>query len=379
MTDPPIRVPFVDLVGAHRAIADELSEAARRVIDSGNLILGTEVEAFEREWAAYCGAPYCVGVGNGFDALTLALRAVGVSAGDEVLVPTNTYVATWLAVSAVGALPVGVEPRPDTMTLDPDRLDAAWTARTSAVLPVHLYGRAADMRAILGWARRRGVPVVVDAAQAHGARCGDIGVGNLGDAVAWSFYPTKNLGALGDGGAVTCADASIDDRVRLLRNYGSPRRDVTTAFGVNSRLDEVQAALLRVKLAGLDAANARRRALADRYRAALADLDTALPGRSELVLPPADHGAVWHQFVVRVRDRDRVRAALRAAGVQTLVHYPTPPFAQPAYARRPAGRAAGAHPIATMLAGEVMSLPVTPQLTDAQQELVIAELRRCLA
>ena len=291
-------------------------------------------------------------MGSGTDALALALRALGVRRGDEVLVPTNTAAPTWLAVAAVGAVPVGVEPVEVTHTMDPRRLDEAWTRRTRVVVPVHLYGRPADMEPILAWARTRGLSALADAAQAHGARIDGRPIGGVGDAVAWSFYPSKNLARFGDGGAVTSNDPDLVARVRRLRNYGAATRDDTSEVGANSRLDELQAAFLRVRLAHLDAWNGRRRSLAARYRNALGDLD--------LVLPPPDDEleSSWHLFVVRVRDRAGVRSALARSGVETLVHYPVPPSAQSAF--RHLAIPPGRFPLAERLASEVLSLPTGP-------------------
>lgn len=359
-------VPFLDLTAVHAALEEELHVALDRVLRGPTLILGPELDAFEAELAEQVGAAHAVGVGNGFDALHLALRALGIGPGDEVLVPSNTYVATWLSVSATGARPVGVEPEPSTHNLDPDLLDRACTPRTRAVVPVHLYGRPADMPAIEAWARSRGVDVVADGAQAHGARLLGQPVGAFGRATAWSFYPTKNLGALGDGGAVTTDDPDLAGRLRALRSYGAPEPGRNELLGVNSRLDELQAALLRVKLPHLEAWNEARRARAERYLAELADLDLVLPELTEGV------ESVWHQFVVRAPDRDELRRRLADRGVATMVHYPVPPFAQPVYAGT---HPPDAFPVARQLAAEVVSLPISPSLTDEQQSAVIAALR----
>lgn len=363
-----LAVPFLDVGSAYAELADELDEAYWTVMDSGRYVNGEQGDAFEREFAAHAGAADCAGVGNGTDALALALRALGVGRGDEVLVPTNTAAPTWLAVAAVGAVPVGVEPVEATHTMDPSRLDEACTRRTRVVVPVHLYGRPAAMEPIVAWARTRGLAVLADAAQAHGARIDGRPIGAVGDAAAWSFYPSKNLGAFGDGGAVTSNDRELVARVRGLRNYGATSRDETAELGTNSRLDELQAAFLRVRLAHLDAWNGRRRSLAVRYRGALADLD--------LVLPPSDDDVVessWHLFVVRVGDRSDVRSALARSGVETLVHYPVPPFAQSGFRHLdiPSGR----YPIAERLAGEVLSLPIGPHLPPTGADAVVAALR----
>jgi dTDP-3-amino-3,4,6-trideoxy-alpha-D-glucose transaminase len=363
-------VPFLDLGAAYRELAPELDAAYREVMAGGRFLFGTQLEAFEGEYAARAGARACAGVGSGFDALALALRALGVGRGDEVIVPAHTSVVTWLAVAAVGAIPVGVEPREDTHTIDPGLLDAAWSARARAVVPVHLYGRPAEMGRILTWARERNLRVLGDAAQAHGATIDRAPVGNLGDAVAWSFYPSKNLGAFADAGCVTSDDPVLVERVRELRNYGM-REGKAVSVGVNSRLDELQAAFLRVRLRHLEEWNARRRATAGRYLAALADLP--------LRLAPADdsHASAWHQFVVRVPERERVRAALAAEGVETLVHYPLPPFAHPALAEL--APEPGSFPVSERLAEEVLSLPVGPHLGREGEERTVESLARALA
>lgn len=362
-----MKVPFLDLEAAYRELAPELDDSYRTVMESGRFLFGEQLESFEAEFATYVGSSHCVGVGSGFDALVLGLRALGVGAGDEVLVPTNTTVITWLAVAAVGAAPVGVEPVEATHTIDPGRLEAARTERTRAVVPVHLYGRPAQMREVVTWARERGVAVLADAAQAHGARIDGEPVGALGDAVAWSFYPSKNLGAFADAGCVTSDSAELVDRIAALRNYGNASRDETVEVGVNSRLDELQAGFLRVRLRHLDEWNARRRRTASFYSKALADLDLALPPEDDT------HESAWHQYVIRVPDRARVRDSMATAGVETLVHYPVPPFAQPAFAhmRTPAG----AFPIAERLASEVLSLPIGPHIDEAEARQVTDALR----
>jgi dTDP-4-amino-4,6-dideoxygalactose transaminase len=366
-----VTVPFLDLGAAYEELAPDLDEAYRTVMRSGRFLLGEQLEAFEQEFATHSAAAHCAGVGSGFDALALGLRALGVGQGDEVLVPANGSATTWLTVASIGAVPVGVEPLEATHTIDPDRLDAARTERTRAVVPVHLYGRPADMAPILGWAADHGIRVLADAAQAHGARIDGAGVGALGDAVAWSFYPSKNLGAFADGGCLTSDDPETIDRVRRLGNYGSASRDEFVEIGANSRLDELQAAFLRVRLAHLDAWNERRAAIARLYLDRLAGLP--------LDLPPADDAtrAAWHQFVVRVAERDRVREKLAGGGVETLVHYPVPPFAQPALARLAVE--AGDFPIAARLADEVLSLPVGPHLGEDGAGQVVEALGAVLS
>lgn len=358
-------VPFLDLAAPHRELRAELDAAIARVIDSGWYILGPEVEAFESEFAAYVGAAHCVGVGNGLDALHLALLALGIGPGDEVVVPSNTYIATWLAVSQCGATPVPVEPDPLTHNLDPTRVEAAIGPRTRALLPVHLYGQPADLAALRAICERHGLAMLQDGAQAHGARQHGTRVGAGGDLVAWSFYPGKNLGALGDGGAVTTSDAALADRLRVLRNYGSRVKYRNEVRGFNSRLDPLQAAVLRVKLSRLDEWNARRAAIAARYAAGLAGAALSLPAVPDWADP------AWHLYVVRHPRRDALLDALAAAGIGCLVHYPIPPHRQAAYPEF----SAHALPVAERLAGEVLSLPIGPHLSAAQADRVIAAVR----
>ncbi len=359
-------VPFLDLSAAYLELKDELDAAYQRVMDSGWYILGPEVEQFEADYAAYCEADHCIGVANGLDALHLCLRALGIGPGDEVIVPSNTYIATWLAVSQAGATPVPVEPDERTYNIDPARIEAAITPRTRAVIPVHLYGQPADLDPILDIARRHGLKVIEDAAQAHGARYKGKRIGAHGDAVAWSFYPGKNLGALGDGGAVTTNDPELAERLRVLRNYGSRVKYVHEVPGYNSRLDPLQAALLAVKLRHLDAWNDRRRAIAATYLDGLADTGLTLPH------VPTWADPVWHLFVVRHPERDALQRSLSAAGIGTLIHYPIPPHKQDAYAE--AGHAADTFPLAARIADEVLSLPMGPQLSAAGVDHVVARL-----
>lgn len=360
-------VPFLDLKSPAQELRAEIDAAIARVIDSGRYILGPEVEAFEAEFAAYCEADHAIGVANGLDALHLALRAMDIGEGDEVIVPSNTYIATWLAVSQCGAVPVPVEPVEATYNIDPARIEAAVTPRTKVILPVHLYGQPADLDPILAIARRHGLRVLEDGAQAHGARYKNKRIGGHGDAVAWSFYPGKNLGALGDGGAVTTNDPALADRLRVLRNYGSRLKYVNNELGWNSRLDPLQAAILRVKLQHLDAWNARRAGIAGQYLRGLADSGVVLPTVPEWAEP------VWHLFVVRHPGRDSLQAKLTAAGVGSLIHYPTPPHRQQAYAGL--GIAADAFPLASRLADEVLSLPMGPHQDAGQTAAAIAAVR----
>jgi dTDP-3-amino-3,4,6-trideoxy-alpha-D-glucose transaminase len=345
----------------------ELDEAFDRVLRSGWLILGREVEAFEEEFAAYCGAAHCVTVGNGLDALAIALRAQGIGPGDEVIVPGHTFIASWLAVAQVGALPVPADVDPATCNLDPDSAAAAVTPRTAAIMPVHLYGYPAAMDRVNALAARHGLFVLEDAAQAHGAVYRGRRAGSLGHAAGFSFYPTKNLGALGDGGAIVTSDAGLAERARRYRNYGASGKYVHETTGANSRLDELQAAFLRARLAHLDADNARRRAVAFVYRDQLA-------GVAGLALPPERNEAehVYHLFVVRSPYRDALARGLAGQGIGTMVHYPRPPHRQSAFAdytpRAPL-------PATEALAGEVLSLPLWPSMTPAQVERVAAAVR----
>jgi dTDP-4-amino-4,6-dideoxygalactose transaminase len=364
-----VKVPFLDFVGPYAELKAELDEAYFRFMRSTWYVLGREVEAFEQEFAHYCGVEHCVGVGNGLEALHLILRAYGIGPGDEVIVPSNTYIATWLAVSYAGATPVPVEPDPRTCNIAPEKIEAAVTRKSRAIMPVHLYGQPADMDPINEIAARHGLKVIEDNAQAQGARYKGRRTGALGDAAGNSFFPSKNLGAFGDAGAVTTNDAKLADQVRTLRNYGSKKKYYNECKGFNSRLDELQAAFLRAKLSKLDEWNHRRSAVAVGYLAGLA-------GSSDLILPfvPAWAEPVWHQFVVRHPRRDWLQQKLGAAGVDTLIHYPVPPHLSDAYAD--GGWARGAFPIAEELARSVLSLPIGPHLSREQAGCVVEQARR---
>ena len=360
-------IPFLDLGAAYRELKPEIDAAVSRVLESGWYILGPEVEAFEADWAAYCEAQHAVGLANGLDALILALRALDIGPGDEVIVPSNTYIATWLAVSGVGATPVPVEPDPATHNIDHTRIEAAITPRTRAILPVHLYGQPADLDPILDIARRHRLRVIEDAAQAHGARYKGQRIGAHGDIVCWSFYPGKNLGALGDAGAITTNDAALAERVALLRNYGSSQKYVNEVAGVNSRLDPIQAAVLKVKLSVLDDWTERRRAVAAAYAEGLTETGLILPHVPDWAEP------VWHLYVVRTTERETLQARLSDAGIGTLIHYPIPPHMQAAYAEL--GIAPDALPLARDLSNEVLSLPMGPQLGLEHVGQIIAHLQ----
>jgi len=366
-----VKVPFLDFVQPYEELKAELDEAYSRFMRSAWYVLGREVEAFEREFAEYCGVAHCVGVGNGLEALHLALRAYGIGENDEVIVPANTYIATWLAVSYAGATPVPVEPDAKTFNLDPSRIEAAITRRTRAIMPVHLYGQPADMDPIMTIARKHSLKVVEDNAQAQGARYKGRRTGSLGDAAGNSFYPGKNLGAYGEAGAVTTNDKELAGKVRVLRNYGSQKKYYNEVKGYNSRLDELQAAFLRVKLKKLDEWNVRRRDMAAQYLVGMSDS----PG---LTLPfvPAWAEPVWHLFVVRHYQRDALQQRLTEADIGTLIHYPVPPHLSGAYAE--AGWKRGAFPIAEELANTVLSLPMGPHLSREQSSYVVKEMHHAL-
>jgi dTDP-3-amino-3,4,6-trideoxy-alpha-D-glucose transaminase len=368
---PAARIPFLDVAAAYAELQDELDAAARRVMASGQFILGPEVTAFEEEFAAFCEAEHAIGVGSGLDALRLILLGYGLGHGDEVLVPSNTFIATWLAVTQAGATPVPVEPDPLTHNVTAEAVEAAITPSTKAIMPVHLYGSPADMDGILAIGRDRRIPVIEDAAQAQGARYRGRRTGSLGDAAGFSFYPGKNLGALGDAGAITTKDDALAERVRMLRNYGSKVKYHHDLPGLNSRLDSLQAAALRIKLRRLDEWNERRRAVVARYVERLADVGgLVLPGTPEWAEP------VWHLFVVRHPRRDVLQRCLSEAGVDTIIHYPIPPHLSAAYA---AVFEPGELPIAERLADEVLSLPVGPHLALEDTDRVAAAVHNALA
>jgi dTDP-4-amino-4,6-dideoxygalactose transaminase len=361
-----IDVPLVDLRAQHDQVADEVAEGWAEVLKTTAFIGGRQVAEFEAEFAAYQEVAHCVAVANGTDAIELALRALGVGHGDECVLPANTFIATAEAVARTGATPVLVDCVDDTALLDVDLLAEAITKRTKAILPVHLYGQAAPVELVR--AAAPGVPVVEDAAQAQGARRGGVPVGGLGDIAATSFYPGKNLGAYGDGGAVLTTSAELADAVKLLREHGSPRKYEHSVLGFNSRLDTVQAVVLSAKLRRLDGWNAARRAAAARYDALLADLPSV---RTPVVLD--GNLPVWHLYVVRVPDRDRVLGELHAAGIGAGIHYPTPVHLTGAFSSL--GHAPGDFPVTERIAGELLSLPLFPEITEAQQERVVAALR----
>lgn len=358
------RIPFLDLDPGPELEA-ELQAALARVLASRRYLLGPELEAFESEFAAFCGVRHCVGVASGLSAIELALRAAGIGPGDEVIVPAYTWIATWLAVTRTGARPVGVDVIEHTYNLDPAALAAAISPRTAAIVPVHLRGEPAEMEAIAEVASSHGLLVVEDAAQAHGARYADRRVGGLGDAGAFSFYPSKNLGALGDGGAVVTDDDALAARLRLLRNYGARDRYRLEADGTNSRLAEIQAAVLRAKLPRLDEWNAARTALAEAYL-------HAFEGREGITVPrtPTRMQPAWHLFAIGHPERDRLAESLAGRGIETLVHYPVLPHLSGAYRDR--GWSEGSFPVAERLSARTLSLPLYPRLPARTCETVAA-------
>lgn len=363
MTGPTAAIPFLDLAAEAAATREAVQAAIDRVLTRGWFVLGPEVQAFEGEFAAYVQAQHAVGVASGTDALHLALWACDIRPGDEVITVPNTAVATVAAIELAGARPVFADIDPVTMNMDPASAERAITARTKALLPVHLYGQTADLSPLLELARRHHLRLIEDACQAHGALYRGRKVGAQGDIGCFSFYPTKNLGGYGDGGMVVTNDAGLAERLRLLRAYGWTERDRSVTRGTNSRLDELQAAILRVKLPLLDGWLDTRRALADRYSAAL----TGLPG----LTPPAEapYGRhAYHLYVARTLRRDALRGYMAERGIGTLVHYPTPIYLQPAYADL--GLAPGACPVAEQAAGEILSLPLHPHLTTQQVDVV---------
>jgi dTDP-4-amino-4,6-dideoxygalactose transaminase len=364
---PTAPIPFLDVAAAYAELQDELDAAARRVMASGQFILGPEVTAFEEEFAAYCETSHAIGVGSGLDALRLILLGYGVGQGDEVAVPSNTFIATWLAVTHAGATPVPVEPDPATHSITAEAVEAAITPSTKAIMPVHLYGHPADMDGIVALGRKRGIPVIEDAAQAQGARYRARRAGQLAKAAGFSFYPGKNLGAMGDAGVITTDDDALAERVRMLRNYGSRVKYHHDLPGVNSRLDSLQAGVLRIKLRHLDEWNDRRRAVADLYVRRLDDIEG-------LVLPVAADWAepVWHLFVVRHPRRDALQERLLDAGIDTMIHYPIPPHLTGAYAAAFEGVRL---PVAERLADEVLSLPMGPHLALEDAERVAVAVR----
>jgi len=366
-----MKVPFFKVKSTYFELKTELDAAYSRILDSGQYILGQEVEEFETEFAAFCGAKNCVAVANGLEALELILKAYNIGVGDEVIVPANTYIATWLAVSNTGAQPIPVEPNDRTYNINPELIEQAITPRVKAIIAVHLYGQPAELNAIKIIAQKHGIPVIEDAAQAHGAYYNKTMAGVLADAAAFSFYPTKNLGAFGDAGAVVTKDASLADTIRLLRNYGSKRKYQNQIKGGNSRLDPLQAGFLRVKLKYLVEWNNRRKEVAEAYYSMLeATKGIVLPFVAELAEP------CWHQFVIRCQLRDEMRKKLEEAGIETMIHYPIPPHLSTAYAEF--GFKKGDFPVTEEIADTAISLPINPQLRKDQQEFVAETIIRMM-
>jgi len=363
-----VQISFQDFRAPYLELKTEFDAAYHRFMTSGFLVLGEETSAFEQEYAAYCGAKHCVGVANGLDALHLALRALGVGTGDEVIVPSNTYIATWLAVTHAGATPVPVEPDPCTFNIDTSRIEEAITRRTKAILAVNLYGQPCDYSKISSIAQKHEIRFVTDNAQAHGAHYRGRRVGGIADIECHSFYPSKNLGAFGEAGAITTQDAALADTIRILRNYGSKVRYHNEVPGYNSRMDELQAAFLRVKLRHLDTWNARRRTIAEQYISLLSGLE------SELVLPlvPSWVNPVWHLFVIRHPQRDLLQKYLLEQGIQTIIHYPIPPHLSGAY-NSFKGRDL---PLAARLGNEVLSLPIGPHINPTDVPIVAEKITK---
>ena len=366
-------IKFLDLKKVNERFRGEMEAATKRVLDSGWYLLGRECEAFEREFAAYCGVRHAIGCANGLDALKLVVRALDIGPGDEVIAPANTYIASLIAISANGATPVLVEPDLVTYLIDPTKIEEKITPRTKAIMVVHLYGRVCKMDAVNAIARKHGLKVIEDCAQAHGAYCGSRRAGNLGDAAGFSFYPGKNLGCLGDGGAVTTNDDGLAKKVRALRNYGSDVKYHFPYRGTNSRLDEIQAAWLRVKLPHLDADNARRAEIAARYCREIVNPKVTLPAE-DVRRETGDGrlGNVWHVYPVRVGRRDEFQAYLTENGIQTVIHYPIPPHRQPAYTEWHGF----ALPITEKIHETIISLPISPVMTDDEVGEVIAAVSR---
>jgi dTDP-4-amino-4,6-dideoxygalactose transaminase len=367
-----IKVPFQDFKAAYHELKAELDESYHRFMESGWYVLGKETTAFEEEYAAYCEAAQCVGVSNGLEALHLALRAMDVGPGDEVIVPSNTYIATWLAVSQAGATPVPVEPDPSTFNIDPARVEEAVTPRTKVILAVNLYGQPCDYDPLLAITHKHGLKLAIDNAQAQGARYKGRRVGGIADIECHSFYPSKNLGAYGEAGAVTTHDADLADRIRVLRNYGSRVRYHNEIPGYNSRIDELQAAFLRVKIRHLDEWNARRTAIAEHYISGLRPLASGL----SLPIVPAWASPVWHLFVIRHPHRDRLQQHLAEQGIQTIIHYPIPPHLSGAYSDlRPPASGFWNLPIAETLANDILSLPIGPHMVPEAVSIVVDAIK----
>ncbi|NBW98577.1 DegT/DnrJ/EryC1/StrS family aminotransferase [bacterium] len=366
-TNPQL-VPFLDLKAAYQELKGDFDLAYSRVMERGHFIMGPELEAFEREFADYCGTRFALGVGNGLDALTLLLKAINIQPGDEVLVPVHTFIATWLAVSSLGGVPVPVPIKQSTYNLDPAQIVKSISKKTKAIIPVHLYGQPVEMSEILDIAKKNKLKVIEDAAQAHGARYSGKRVGTFGDAAAFSFYPGKNLGCFGDGGAVVTNDDEIHHRVKMIRNYGSVKRYHHDVLGINSRLDELQAAFLRARLRHLDEWNTRRQQIARHYQDQLSQT-------AGLKLPQEEDKceSVWHLFVVEHPQRDQLQSHLMDQGIQTLIHYPLPPHLSGAYSAQVHGESSFGEVEA--MCNRLLSLPIGPQMTPQQIDRVVSSVQ----
>lgn len=361
-----MKVQFLDLKAIHNPIQQELESCFNSILSTSNYILGDELVLFEEEFAAYCGALHCIGVGNGLDALILILKAFNIGPGDEVIVPSNTFIATWLAASYLGATPVPVEPNPATHNIEATAIEGKITPKTKAIIPVHLYGQTADMNPIIRLAQKHNLKVIEDAAQAHGAGYYDKRAGSLGDAAGFSFYPGKNLGALGDGGAVVTNSDELAQKIRVLRNYGSTKKYHHDFLGFNSRLDEMQASFLRVKLKHLNDYNDRRREIAAIYNSELLDIpEVQVSHVGEACVP------VWHLYVVKVKNREALQRHLLENGIQTLIHYPIPPHQSEAYKQNYNLKLE----LTDRLSSEILSLPIGPHLSDEQIRFVCIKIR----
>ena len=361
-------IPFLDLKSTYVELKDELDIAFKRVMNSGYYILGEEVELFEKEYATFVDSKYSIGVANGLEAISLALIACGIEPGDEVIVPSNTYIATWLGVTNIGAIPIPVEPCEKTYNINPNLIEKKISNKTKAIIPVHLYGQPANMDLIINIAKKNNLKIVEDGAQSHGAKIYNKKIGSHGDAVAWSFYPGKNLGAFGDGGAVTTNSEFIANKVKSLRNYGSEKKYINDEKGFNSRLDPLQASFLRIKLRYLNKWNERRKKIAQNYLNEINNKKITLP-YVELCNDP-----VWHLFVIRLNEREKIQNYLKHKGIGTLIHYPIPPYKQKAY--KDLCIKPNDYPIANQLAEEVLSLPIGPHLSNEDSKIVINAINK---
>jgi dTDP-4-amino-4,6-dideoxygalactose transaminase len=358
-----MNVPFLDFKTDYLRFKEEYDDAYYRVMESGRYILGEELELFEHKFANYCRTDYCIGVGNGLEALFLVLKSWNIGPGDEIIVPANTFIATWLAVTWTGAKPVPIEPDEKTYNITVQEVEKSLTSKTKVIIPVHLYGQPVDIKPINELATQFGLKVLEDAAQAHGAEFNHERTGGMADAAAFSFYPSKNLGAYGDGGAITTNDKRLADHLKLLRNYGSEKKYSHSIPGLNSRLDELQAAFLQTKLIHLDESNKIRKNIADQYKMSLKKSHLTLPFVHKLADP------VWHQYVVRTKVREKIQAHLRNNSIETIIHYPIPPHLSAAYTNL--GYKPGDFPISETLSNEIISLPIGTHLTSEMINYII--------